>query len=84
MGAYDVTAGSPELVALRDALGAMQALSERDSVNLVELAKAYQTVAAAMAALACAAGRPSLRFDVIVRALDLTTPKSALRAFLEG
>ena len=84
MGAYDVTSASPELAALRYALGAMGALSERDAVNLLELAKAYQAVANAMAALVRAAGRPSLRFDVIVRALDLTTPKSALRAFLEG
>ena len=79
-----MTTGSPELASLRDALGAMHALGERQSVNLVELAKAYQAVATAMAALARSAGRPSLRFDVIVRALDLTTPKSELHAFLRG
>ncbi|MBX3272668.1 MAG: hypothetical protein KF729_20575 [Sandaracinaceae bacterium] len=84
MSAYDADTTSPGFAALRAALARMSALADEPRVNLVELAKAYQALAAAMARLARDAGRPSLRFDAIERALDLRTPKSALRAFLEG
>lgn len=70
--------------ALRASHAAMGALLEQPRVNLVELAKAYQAIASAMVAIARASGRPSLRFDAVERALDLRTPKSALRAFVEG
>ena len=70
--------------ALREAHAKLGALIERPSVNLIELAKAFTAVASAMASIARDAGRPSLRFDAVERALDLRTPKSALRAFVEG
>ena len=84
MGAYDVSTDGPAFEDLRAALAAMRELSERESVHLVELAKAYQKLAGAMVEVAGSAGRPSLRFDAVVRSLDLTTPKSALRSFLGG
>ena len=82
MSAYDVSTASPAFADLESALDVMRALCERDRVHLIELAKAYQKLASAMVAVASATGRPSLRFDAVVRALDLTTPKSALRSFL--
>ena len=84
MSAYDVDTTSEAFDALRAALARLSALAGEPRVNLVELARAYQALATAMARLARDAGRPSLRFDAIERALDLRTPKSALRAFLEG
>lgn len=82
MGAYDVSTDAPAFESLRACLAAMRELSERDTVHLIELAKAYQRLAGAMVEVAVFSGRPSLRFDAVVRALDLTTPRSALRSFL--
>ncbi|MCB9593673.1 MAG: hypothetical protein H6719_13150 [Sandaracinaceae bacterium] len=84
MGAYDADTSAAGFGALREAHAKLGALIERPSVNLIELAKAFTAVASAMASIARDAGRPSLRFDAVERALDLRTPKSALRAFVEG
>lgn len=48
------------------------------------MAKAYAALASAMLELARAQGQTSMRFEAVVKALDLTTPKSALRQFLDN
>lgn len=83
MGAYDVDPSSPEVEALREAHARLGAQLDRDRVHLIELAKAFTAVAVAMKGVADASGRPSLRFDVVCKALDLRVGKSALRSFLE-
>ncbi len=84
MCAYDTDTRGPAFDALRAAHARMGALLEAPSVNLVELAKAFSAIASAMVEVSRASGRTSQRFDAVARALDLRTPKSALRAFLEG
>ncbi len=84
MSAKDADPSSEAFDALRAAHARMGALLASPRVGLIELAKAYQELALAMAEMARRSGRPSLRFDAIVRAMDLRTPKSALRAFVEG
>ena len=84
MGAFDVPGESAAFDALREAHAKMGEQLTAPEVNLVSLAKAYQSLANAMAGMANASGRGSLRFEAVVRALDLRTPKSSLRAFMEG
>lgn len=82
MSKLDVSTQGDAWDALRASVGRLHELADRPEVNLVELGKAYQAVAKAMLAATSAAGQTSLRFDAVVRALDLRTPKSALLAFL--
>lgn len=79
----DVTTEGPHWERLRERIDALRALTDRPSVSLVELGKAYQALARAMLEVATASGQTSARFEAVVRALDLKTPKSALHAFLD-
>lgn len=82
MGAYDVSTEGDGFDALRASVAQLEALSSAESVHLVDLGKAFQALAQAMVTIANDAGRPSLRFEAVALALDLRTPKSALKAFL--
>jgi len=84
VGAYDVDTTGPAFEALRDAHARLGAQLDSDRVHLVELAKSFTALAVAMKQVADASGRPSLRFDVVAKALDLRVGKSHLRAFLES
>lgn len=84
MGDYDARTEGEAFDALRAAHAAMGARLAGDAVHLVDLAKSYQAIAGAMAEVARASGRPSVRFEACVKALDLRTKKSALSAFVEG
>ncbi|HJL16354.1 MAG TPA: hypothetical protein RMH99_11900 [Sandaracinaceae bacterium LLY-WYZ-13_1] len=83
MPKMDVSTDGEAWDTLRDRLDRLRALADRPEVNLVDLGKAYQAVAGAMLEAARASGQSSARFEAVVRALDLKTPKSKLRAFLE-
>lgn len=83
MGAYDVDTSGPEFEALREAHARLGAQLDAERTHLVELAKAFTALAVAMKGVADASGRPSLRFDVVCKALDLRVGKSTLRSFLE-
>lgn len=84
MGRYDVGTDTARFEELRQAIEALRALTEAPSVNLVELGKAYQRLARTLEAAATEQGPSSMRFAAVVKALDLTTPKSTIEAFLEG
>lgn len=79
----DVKTEGPHWDALRDAIESLREVTERPAANLVDLGKAYQRLAAAMLEVATASGQTSARFEAVVRALDLRTPKSVLHAFLD-
>ena len=83
MGRYDVPTDTERFEALRDALDRLRALSAQPEVNLVALGKAYQRVAQTLRAAATEHGPPSMRFAAVEKALDLTTKKSHIQAFLE-
>ena len=82
MGRYDVRTDTERFAELREALAALQALTEQPEVNLVAIGKAYQRVATTLRAATTEHGPPSMRFAAVEKALDLTTPKSAIEAFL--
>ena len=83
MGAYDVETSGPAFEALRAAHARLGAQLDAEQIHLVELAKSFTALALAMKEVADASGRPSLRFDVVAKALDLTVGKTVLREFLE-
>lgn len=84
MGRYDVRTDTERFDALREALRHLTALTEQPELNLVALGKAYQRVAVTLRAAATEHGPPSMRFAAVEKALDLTTKKSAIQAFLGG
>lgn len=67
----------------RAQLDALQQELSKPSVDLIAMAKAYAAFARALLAAVEQAGQSSMRFQAVVKALDLTTPKSALRRFLD-
>ena len=82
MGRYDVSTETQAFAQLREATARLAELSARPEVNLVELGKAYQHLASCLRAAATEHGPPSMRFEAVEKALDLTTPKSVLQRFL--
>jgi hypothetical protein len=82
MPKMDVSTEGEAWDALRASADRLRELAGRPTVNLVDLGKAYQALAKAMLEATKASGQTSARFEAVVRALDLKTPKSALHAFL--
>lgn len=67
---------------VRTALGHMRQVLDGGEVDMIALAKAYAALAQAMHADVLRAGQTSMRFEAVVKALDLRTPKSQLARFL--
>jgi hypothetical protein len=61
----------------------MEKVLDEPSVHLLDLAKPFQGIALALLAGVRGAGIASQRFEAVVKALDLKTPKSRLQQFLE-
>ena len=68
----------------REAIDGLRSLVAEDEVDLVAVGKAYQRLAIALEAATSEHGPPSVRFEAVVKALDLTTKKSTLRAFVDA
>lgn len=68
---------------LRAHLRQMQKVLDEPSVHLLDLAKPFQGIAGALLTGVKDAGISSARFEAVVKALDLKTPKSRLQGFLQ-
>ena len=67
---------------VRAALERMRDLSSAEPVDLLAMGKAYAALSRAMCEATRASGQSSVRFDAAAKALELTTKKSDLAAFV--
>lgn len=70
------------LVALREELERMLAMTRADEVPLDELGKSLGAIARAIHGVFVASKTPSMRIDAAVKALDLRTKRSELESFV--
>ena len=75
---------SPEWLALQSHVHELASLLGTSTIDTLAVAKAFARVAKSLHAATAASGESSLRFDAVVKALDLTTPKSALKMFVNS
>lgn len=69
---------------VRTCLRAMDAQLERDEITALDLAKCFASLSQAFLLAMEAGGTGSSRFRAVVKALDLKTPASELKRFLNG
>lgn len=83
MSKYHVAPVGPPWDDLRGELALLTKMVEQPQVDLIELGKAYARLANSVLKVSQAHHLSSLRFEAATKALDLTTPKSELQAFME-
>ena len=75
---------SPDWLALRQRVEELALLLQGPNIDSLAVGKAFALVANSLKTATATTGQTSMRFDAVVKALDLTTPKSALTAFVTG